>query len=313
MIAKRKGVFLVVLALLCMPLLYFAQSPSPQQPAKPAPTVDDFGQVHKDVLTPKSDGAAEAGRFTDEVVKSLPAGSMPRTHSGVPGALEELFLGIGLTILLVSIALKLHWIANLARDYGWLLVVILTLVFGCYFLYSIRYLWPLAYGFAEIQIGAWLLYAAMLGAPQGAADELTYWTLVGKFAAAVCTFDGLNHILSPEGLEAALRNTAAALQPGAPFVFDVLLEGGYQTGWAEGFTIVREDHVLLISGSGYDFRRRLVNRAWEELWGVTLDQLADYNILHDPQLEAKVRDARARIAAPVIPGCFVARVNPSTL
>src|SRR5208337_525742 len=27
--------------------------------------------------------------------------------------------------------------------------------------------------------------------------------------------------------------------------------------------------------------------AWEELWGVTLDQLADYNILHDPQLEAK--------------------------
>ena len=119
------------------------------------------------------------------MVKSLPAGSMPRTHSGVPGALEELFLGIGLTILLVSIALKLHWIANLARDYGWLLVVILTLVFGCYFLYSIRYLWPLAYGFAEIQIGAWLLYAAMLGAPQGAADELTYWTLVGKFAAAV--------------------------------------------------------------------------------------------------------------------------------
>ena len=30
-----------------------------------------------------------------------------------------------------------------------------------------------------------------------------------------------------------------------------------------------------------------VNRAWEELWGVTLDQIADYNILEDPQLEAK--------------------------
>jgi PAS domain S-box-containing protein len=30
-----------------------------------------------------------------------------------------------------------------------------------------------------------------------------------------------------------------------------------------------------------------VNRAWEELWGVTLDQLADYNVLEDPQLEAK--------------------------
>jgi hypothetical protein len=28
-------------------------------------------------------------------------------------------------------------------------------------------------------------------------------------------------------------------------------------------------------------------RAWEELWGVTLDQIGDYNILEDPQLEAK--------------------------
>jgi PAS domain S-box-containing protein len=30
-----------------------------------------------------------------------------------------------------------------------------------------------------------------------------------------------------------------------------------------------------------------VNRAWEELWGVTLDQIAGYNVLQDKQLEAK--------------------------
>ena len=30
-----------------------------------------------------------------------------------------------------------------------------------------------------------------------------------------------------------------------------------------------------------------VNRAWERLWGVTLEQLADYNVLEDPQLEEK--------------------------
>ena len=36
-----------------------------------------------------------------------------------------------------------------------------------------------------------------------------------------------------------------------------------------------------------DGRTLRVNRAWEELWGVTLDQIADYNILDDPQLEAK--------------------------
>jgi len=36
-----------------------------------------------------------------------------------------------------------------------------------------------------------------------------------------------------------------------------------------------------------DGRITRVNRAWEELWGVTLGQIADYNVLEDPQLEAK--------------------------
>lgn len=36
-----------------------------------------------------------------------------------------------------------------------------------------------------------------------------------------------------------------------------------------------------------DGRTVRVNRAWEELWGVTLDQIPEYNILTDPQLEAK--------------------------
>ncbi|HXH36753.1 MAG TPA: GAF domain-containing protein [Plantibacter sp.] len=33
-----------------------------------------------------------------------------------------------------------------------------------------------------------------------------------------------------------------------------------------------------------DGRTLRVNRAWEELWGVTLEQIADYNMLEDPQL-----------------------------
>ncbi len=36
-----------------------------------------------------------------------------------------------------------------------------------------------------------------------------------------------------------------------------------------------------------DGRTLRVNRAWEQLWGVTLDQIADYNVLRDPQLAAK--------------------------
>ncbi|HWW75356.1 MAG TPA: CHASE domain-containing protein, partial [Pyrinomonadaceae bacterium] len=36
-----------------------------------------------------------------------------------------------------------------------------------------------------------------------------------------------------------------------------------------------------------DGRTLRVNRAWEELWGVTLEGLGDYNVLQDPQLEEK--------------------------
>lgn len=42
--------------------------------------------------------------------------------------------------------------------------------------------------------------------------------------------------------------------------------------------------VQVFSADGRTVR---VNRAWEELWGITLDQIADYNVLEDRQLEAK--------------------------
>jgi hypothetical protein len=75
-----------------------------------------------------------------------------------------------------------------------------------------------------------------------------------EYDAATCTFDSLNHLLARDRLEAALRHTAAALKPGAPFVFDILFEEAYRSRWGEGFSIVRDDHVLTITGSGYDFR-----------------------------------------------------------
>ncbi len=78
----------------------------------------------------------------------------------------------------------------------------------------------------------------------------------GEFDAAVSTFDSLNHILGAERLQAAFANVGAALKPGAPFAFDVLFESAYQTHWGESFALVRDDHVLTITGSGYDFRSR---------------------------------------------------------
>ena len=78
-----------------------------------------------------------------------------------------------------------------------------------------------------------------------------------EHAAAVATFDSLNHLVEPGDLESTLQNAAAALVPGAPFAFDMLLEAAYQTHWGETFTLVRDDHVLTITEGGYDFRTRI--------------------------------------------------------
>jgi SAM-dependent methyltransferase len=86
--------------------------------------------------------------------------------------------------------------------------------------------------------------------------DVTEFNLPAGFDAAVSTFDSLNHILTLEQLQAAFRNTARALKRGAPFAFDMLLEEAYQTHWGEAFALVREDHLLTITGAGYDFRSR---------------------------------------------------------
>lgn len=78
-----------------------------------------------------------------------------------------------------------------------------------------------------------------------------------KFDAAVCTFDSLNHLLDPTTLQAAFQRVAAALKSGAAFAFDILLEPAYHTDWAENFNIVRDDHALVMSGSGFDSGTRL--------------------------------------------------------
>ncbi|HLH17911.1 MAG TPA: class I SAM-dependent methyltransferase [Bryobacteraceae bacterium] len=83
------------------------------------------------------------------------------------------------------------------------------------------------------------------------------FSLPGRFDAAVSTFDSLNHLIGADLLAAAFRRTAAALEPGAPFAFDILTEEAYQTHWGENFVLVRDDHVLAITGGGYDFRSRL--------------------------------------------------------
>lgn len=86
--------------------------------------------------------------------------------------------------------------------------------------------------------------------------DASEFKVLGKFDGAVSTFDSLNHILSEKALLAAFQRIAAALKPGAPFAFDMLLESAYQTNWTDNFTLVRNDHVLLLTGAGFDLRTR---------------------------------------------------------
>jgi SAM-dependent methyltransferase len=87
--------------------------------------------------------------------------------------------------------------------------------------------------------------------------DASQFKLPGKFDAAVSTFDSLNHILTEEALQSAFRHIAAVLKPGGSFAFDMLLESAYHTNWADAFSVVRDDHVLLLSGSDFDPRTRL--------------------------------------------------------
>jgi SAM-dependent methyltransferase len=86
--------------------------------------------------------------------------------------------------------------------------------------------------------------------------DATRFQLPRLFDAAVSTFDSINHILTLKELLAAFRHVAAALKPGALFAFDVLLEDAYQTHWGQSFALVRDDHLLTITGTGFDFRSR---------------------------------------------------------
>lgn len=53
------------------------------------------------------------------------------------------------------------------------------------------------------------------------------------------------------------------------------------------FRTMIEQSPLSIQIFSPDGLTRQVNRAWEQLWGVTLDQIAGYNVLRDPQLVEK--------------------------
>jgi SAM-dependent methyltransferase len=93
-----------------------------------------------------------------------------------------------------------------------------------------------------------------------------------KFDAALSTFDSLNHLLTQEDLEAAMRNVHGALAAGGLFLFDMNLESGFLNHWADYFSIVEERAACILRGhydrekkiGRYDITMfRLRDKAWQ--------------------------------------------------
>jgi SAM-dependent methyltransferase len=80
-----------------------------------------------------------------------------------------------------------------------------------------------------------------------------------RFDGAVSTFDSLNHILALPDLQRVFRNVGRALRKRALFAFDMLFEAAYRARWADNYALVRNDHVLAITGEGFDAGNKLAH------------------------------------------------------
>jgi SAM-dependent methyltransferase len=69
-----------------------------------------------------------------------------------------------------------------------------------------------------------------------------------KFEGALSTFDSMNHLLSADDLASAFLSVHAALEPAAPFVFDMNTAEAYRLDWTQWTAEVTEDSVSLVQG-----------------------------------------------------------------
>ena len=76
-------------------------------------------------------------------------------------------------------------------------------------------------------------------------EDARTFHLPTEYAAALSTFDSLNHILDLTELTEAFRRVYAALLPGGIFVFDVNMEAGYQVRWSGSGGQTADDHAFI--------------------------------------------------------------------
>ena len=87
-------------------------------------------------------------------------------------------------------------------------------------------------------------------------SEAVSFELPHRYAAAISTYDSLNHLLKLEELQQAFGRVYAALQKGGRFMFDLNMEAGYQARWGGTSSFVEKDHVA-VTRSAFDESEQL--------------------------------------------------------
>jgi SAM-dependent methyltransferase len=127
----------------------------------------------------------------------------------------------------------------------------------------------------------------------------------GEFAAAVSTFDSLNHLASADALQSAFACAARALRRGGLFVFDINTAAAYRSEWTKSSAIVDDDAALFVRG-GFDEAtqrgRTLVTMfrfagAWRRTDVEIVQRCYDADDLADRLVTAGFRDAAVSTAA----------------
>ena len=96
-------------------------------------------------------------------------------------------------------------------------------------------------------------------------EDVRRLRLENKYAAALSTFDSLNHVLSPEDLQQAFRCVHEALQPHGLFAFDMNLDEAYRADMRRWTVDVNDTHVSLVRGS---YHRPSKKACTELIWFV---------------------------------------------
>lgn len=120
-----------------------------------------------------------------------------------------------------------------------------------------------------------LLDYARDNAPKGQfiVDDARYFNLPSTFDAVVSTTYSLNHIITIEELICVFKNAYASLLPNGLFMFDLILDQGYQSGWADFMRgNVQEEYAWALKrsynsaeklGTIYITTFELINNSWQ--------------------------------------------------